>query len=247
MNTYVIIEDDTNTIDKLKNIVTNNFSNIIFLGYAPSIVTGIELIKTTEPDFIFLDVNLEDGESFDILKQFPNPEFKVIFVTSYSKYAVEAFKFSALDFILKPFEKNDIVEVVKKIIAEQDREDYMQKIETFFYNFNSTDKKKLVLKNLDKTHVVAIDDIIYIKSDNNYSTFFLKNNKEIVVSKTIKSFEEKLKGMKFLRSHQSYLVNLSLIQSFDKKNDTILVFDSVELPISQSKKPYLVDFLNQLG
>jgi len=247
MSTYVIIEDDNYTINKVKSIVGSNFSDIAFLGCAASIVTAVDLIKTAEPDFVFLDVNLVDGESFDILKQFPVPNFRVIFVTSYSKYAVEAFKFSALDFILKPFDTNDIIDAVKKIIAEQNKENYLRKIETFFYNYKNIDKKRLVLKNLDKVHVVNIDDIIYVKSDNNYSTFYLKDVKKIVVSKTIKSFEEKLKGLHFLRSHQSYLVNLNYIQSFDKKNDTIILSDNSNIPISQSKRHFLIDFLNQLN
>lgn len=247
MNSYVIIEDDRATVEIIQQIISKHFPSVKFSGVATSITAGLALITSKAPDFIFLDVNLEDGQSFDILKQIPNPDFKVVFITSYSKYAVEAFKFSALDFILKPFEENDIIEVVKKIFTEQSKEDYIHKIEAFFYNYNSTDKKRLVLKNVDKIHVVNVDDIVYIKSDNNYSTFFLKNDKEIIVSKTLKSFEEKLKGLPFLRSHQSYLVNLNLIQSYDKKNDAIVIADNITLPISQSKKHLLNDFLNNIN
>ena len=247
MSSYIIIEDNKHTVAMLKDIVSSNFKDINFLGEASTIVGGIELIKTKHPNFIFLDVNLEDGKSFNILNQFQNPNFKVIFVTSYSKYAVDAFKFSALDFVLKPFTANEILTTVEKVIKEYDKENYTKLVDAFFYNYNSVENKKLVLKNLDQIHVVNIDDIIFIKSDNNYSIFHLKNDKEILVSKTLKSFEEKLKGTSFFRCHQSYLVNLNLMKSYDKKNDVLVFLNNAELPVSQSKKPFLHDFLNKLS
>lgn len=247
MSSYIIIEDDKHTVTMLNDIVSSNFKDINFLGDASTISDGIELIKTKQPNFIFLDVNLEDGKSFNILKQFVNPNFKVIFVTSYSKYAVDAFKFSAIDFVLKPFTTNEILAAVEKVIKEHDKDNYTKLLDTFFYNYSSAENKKLVLKNLDEIHVVNIDDIIYIKSDNNYSTFHLKNDKEILVSKTLKSFEEKLKGTSFFRCHQSYLVNLNLMKSYDKKNDLLVFLNKAELPVSQSKKAFLLDFLNKLS
>lgn len=246
MKNYLIIEDDKRTDDMLKEIMAEYFPEIKYLGNATSITSGIELINLKKPDFIFLDVNLDDGLSFDILKQFPNPNFKVIFITSYSKYAVEAFKFSALDFILKPFTTNDVLDAINKVTTLHDHEIYVEKLNTFFHNFNTTNSKKLVLKNLDEIHIVDTDDIIYLQSDNNYSTFFLKNNKQIVVSKTLKHYDEKLKGLNFFRAHQSYLVNLSFLRSYDKKNEVLLLSNDIKLPVSQSRKAILHDYLNNL-
>lgn len=247
MKYYIIIEDDKGTVNMLKEIVADNSPDIIFSGSASTINSGIELLKAKKPDFIFLDVNLEDGLSFDILKEFPNSNFKVIFITSFSKYAVEAFKFSALDFILKPFTNNDVLEAVKKVTIAYDNEVYNEKIEAFFHNFNTTNNKKLVLKNLDEIHIVDTDTIIYIKSDNNYSTFYLDNNSQIVISKTLKYYDEKLRGLNFFRAHQSYLINLSYLQSYDKKNEVLVLSNDEKLPVSQSRKPILLDFLNKLN
>jgi len=200
MTSYLIIEDDKRTVNMLKDIVSDNFADIKCLGQAASIKVASELLRSNEPDFVFLDVNLEDGESFAILKQFPNPDFKVIFITSYSKYAVDAFKYSALDFILKPFDTKDIVEVVKKTLDKQHKESYAKKIETFFHNYASQ-QKKIVLSNTDNIHVINVEDIIYAESDNNYTTFHVNDGRNILMSKSLKHFELKLSNLFFYRIH----------------------------------------------
>ena len=247
MLSYIIIEDDQRTVQMISSIVHENLPDIIYKGNSSDIKNGVKLIKEMNPDFIFFDVNIDDGKSFEIIKQFPNPNFKIIFITSYSKYAVEAFKLSALDFVLKPFTATEIVMTVEKVIEEYDKENYTKVLDTFFHNYSSLDNKKLVLKNLDEIHVVNIDDIIFIKSDRNYSTFHLKNEKEILVSKTLKSFEQKLTSANFFRCHQSYLVNLNLMKSYDKKNDVLVFINNAELPVSHSKKAFLLNYLNKLS
>lgn len=244
MNNYIIIEDDNYTVDKINDIVANNFPSIIFSGGAPSIVDAIELIKTSQPNFIFLDVNLEDGESFDILKKFPNPNFKIIFVTSYSKYAVEAFKFSALDFVLKPFTSDEIVSAVEKVVVYQSNKDYSKRLDTFFHNYTSA-QKKIILSNVDSIHIILIEDILYAESDNSYTTFYIIDGREILVSKSLKSFEEKLSNYFFFRSHQKYLINLHHITKYNKRSDEIVLLNTTCLPVSQLKKQKLLQILKQ--
>ena len=243
MNSYLIIEDDMRTVTMLKNIVANNFSDCLFSGNAASINAGVDLIRKKDPDFIFLDVNLEDGKSFDILKQFPNPDFKVIFVTSFSKYAVEAFKFSALDFVLKPFDITDIKEAVKKVIAEQNSENYIKKIATFFHNYDSS-QKKIVLSNADDIHIIDLNAIVYAASDNNYTTFFIDDGRKILVSKSLKHFELKLANSFFFRIHQKYLVNTQFIKQFSKRTEEVILTSETKLPVSQSKKVRLLQYLS---
>ena len=147
--TCVIIEDDKNTVAILKNIIYENFPEIESKGSASSITKGIVLIKDVKPDFIFLDVNLDDGEGFDILKSFPSPNFAIIFITSYSKYALEAFKFSAIDFVLKPFTPTEIKDAVHKVIKEKSNTSYIDKIATLYHNHISNNKK--TPKNVQKS------------------------------------------------------------------------------------------------
>lgn len=242
MISYVIIEDDKNTITMLESIVKKEFTNISYAGSAGSIINGISLIKNSQPDFIFLDVNLDDGKSFEILSEFPNPIFKIIFITSYSKYAVEAFKFSALDFVLKPFSPKEIIDAINKVIKQQNAEDYSQKIATFFHNYTSS-QKKIILSNVDSIHIVSIDSILYAKSDNSYTTFFTKDNREILVSKSLKSFEEKLSAHFFFRVHQQYLINIQEIKRYDKRNDQVELLNGTLIPVAQSKKQQLLKTL----
>ncbi len=243
MITCVIIEDDANTVGMLASIITQEFDTIKVLGDASTVIDGIQLIRTTTPDFIFLDVNLDDGKSFEILTEFPNPTFKIIFITSYSKYAVDAFKFSALDFVLKPFSPDEIISAIKKVIEYQNAAHYTQKIHTFFHNYNSS-QKKLVLSNADSINIVAIDTILYAKSDNSYTTFYTNDAREILVSKSLKHFEEQLSPYWFFRIHQQYLVNSRHIKKYDKRNDVVLLSNAVSLPVAQSKKAGLLNILS---
>ncbi len=242
---YVIIEDDQNTVKIIANIISENFSEISFKGNASSISNGIQLIKNTNPDVIFLDVNLDDGEGFEILKSFPSPNFKIIFITSYSKYAIEAFKFSALDFVLKPFTPTEIINAIRKVIKENSNTNYLEKISTLYHNHISNNKK-IILSNSENIHVVTIDDIIYAESDNSYTTVFTKNGEKILVSKSLKSFEEKLTPYLFFRIHQKFLINLKCIKRYHKKNDEIILLNNITLTVSKGKKESLIHFLKSL-
>ncbi len=246
MISCAIIEDDSNTSKMLSSIVTEAFDAIKIVGEASSIKSGIDLINKTNPGFIFLDINLEDGKSFDILRNFPNPAFKIIFITSYSKYAIEAFKFSALDFVLKPFTPLEITKAIDKVVEQQNNEDYTKKLSAFFHNYtNTTSPKKIILSNADSIHVVLIEDILYAKSDNSYTTFFVSDGREILVSKSLKSFDEKLSPHFFFRIHQKYLINLHQIKKYNKRNDEIVLSNNIALPVSQVKKPKLLQLLKQ--
>lgn len=240
----IIIEDNINTITMLKSIIKDNFDTVLVKGNASSVVDGIKLIKTVNPEFILLDVNLDDGEGFEILKAFPKPNFKIIFITSYSKYAIEAFKFSALDFVLKPFSPEEICNAINKVITEKDK-NHIQKLTTFQHNQVSLDKK-LVLSNIDNVYIVNLEDILYAKSDNSYTTFFTLDQGEILVSKSLKSFDAKLSPYLFFRTHQKYLINLNHIKRFNKRSNEVVLLNNHILPVSKGKKEQLMSFLKTL-
>jgi two-component system LytT family response regulator len=241
----IIIEDNKNTVLMLQEIINDNFPSVKVLDTASSILNGIALLTKFKPDFIFLDVNLEDGEGFSILKEFPNADFKIIFITSYSKYAIEALKFSALDFILKPFTPNEICQAIDKVIEHKINNDQKEKLHTFLHNYNSQNKK-IVLSDIENLHVVPIEDIIYASSENSYTIFTLKNKEEIVVSKSLKSFDEKLTPYSFIRIHQRYLINIHYVEKFHKKNEEVLLSNKTTLPVSKAKKDQLIQALKKL-
>lgn len=239
---YAIIEDQEHTVTMISSIVADSFSDFVFCGTASTINKGISLLKKEKPDFVFLDVHLNDGESFQILQEFPSPNFKIIFVTSYSKFAVNAFNFSAIDFVLKPFTSNDITNAIEKVLANNKADLYQEKLAAFFHNYTSS-QQKIVLSNADNIHIVPLENILFAKSDNNYTTFYINDGREILISKPLKHFEEKLSNSFFFRTHQKYLINLNQIVRYNKRHDTIILSNNNSIPVSQSKKASLLQFL----
>ena len=244
--TCIVIEDDVSSSNFIKNVLRKNFPKVKVLSTITSIITAKIELSRSNPDFVILDINLQDGNAFTLLRELDAITFKILFVTAHNKYAVEAFKFSALDFLLKPLYPDDLVQSITKIIDELENQQYHNQLEAFFHNYNEkNNQKKLVLKNLETVHVVGLYEILYIESDNNYSNFHLRDRRKILISKTLKSFEEKLRNENFFRVHQSYIVNLSCVSAFDKKNDTVMLLENICIPVAQRKRKELIEFLGQ--
>jgi len=245
----IIVEDDPVAADMAKGIVNDIFPQIQVLAIIPDIATAKQQLLELAPDFIILDVNLEDGDAFSLLKRLGEIPFKIVFTTSFDAYALEAIKYSALDYLLKPYAPEELKTAIEKVVQQLQKEQYQQQLQALFYNIETEKRsdKKLVLKNLDTIHIVQIKDIIYIQSDSNYSSFYLENGKKIVVSKTLKFYEERLKGLRFFRIHQRYLINLDHIQTVDRKEDQVVLSGIISLPISQSRKKMLFSYLSDLS
>ncbi|MDB4291974.1 LytTR family DNA-binding domain-containing protein [Maribacter sp.] len=244
----IIVEDEVAAAAMARDIIESNFPNVFISAITANIASAKQEIETLAPDFVVLDVNLEDGDAFELLKQLKEIVFKIIFVTSHDKYAVEAFKFSALDFLLKPYTPKQLIQAVEKVISQLGEDRYHLQLETLLQNVDgSNTPTKLILKNVEAVHVVPIATIISISADNNYSIFCLSDGREIMVSKTLKSFDEKLKSHGFFRIHQSHLINLDAITTIDKKNDKVVFSNHKELPISQDKKRMLLNYLDGLN
>lgn len=246
--TCLIIEDDPDSAEVAGNLLKNHFNSITLVGTAGNLEAGYQLLMSKKPQLVILDINLPDGTAFDLLKKIQTPDFKIIFTTAFSKYAIEAFKFSALDYLLKPYTPSEFVTSVEKALTEIDKENHHQLLETFRYNFESqtNSDKKLVLKNAEAVHVVPLKDIIQAKSDNNYTLFLVTDGRKILISKPLKEFDQKLNNYGFLRVHQSHLVNLEHARSYNKREDSLLLSDTTEVPVSQSKKSLLWEYFDKL-
>ncbi len=243
----IIIEDDSFAAEMAEDIILGHFKNVAITAIISDVATALLRLQEKQPDFVILDVNLKDGNAFELLKGLPQIDFKIIFTTSFDKYAVRAFRFSALDYLLKPYLPSDLVQAVEKVISALDHAVYTEQWSAFYHNLDTSDAdRKLVLKNLDAIHIVAVKDIVYIASDNNYSQFFLKDDKKLLASKTLKTYEEQLKDSGFLRVHQRFLINMDHIRSYHKKNDMLLLSGNREVPVSQSRKAVLTRFLDGL-
>ena len=250
MMNVVIIDDESHARQSIRVILESQFKNINILGEAGNVVDAVELINSKKPDLLFLDINLEDGSGFDILKKLSYKQFKIIFITAYEEYAIQAIKFSAFDYILKPLNPKELVGAVNRVLEENFIPDSIEdKLNTFFTNLSSTNscQKKIVLKTSDKIHIVDVNNIVRFESDNSYCTIFLNTGKSIVVSKSIKSYEQLLAPLGFMRVHQSHLINCNYITYYEKQDGGSLVMsDNSNIPVSNQKKPILFAYLDSL-
>ena len=241
-----IIDDEENARNIIKGIITYNFPdfNILLAG---SMMQGLNLINEQKPEVVLLDIEMPDGTGLDLLSKINKIDFKIIFITAYEKYAVQAFKFSALDYLLKPISETDLVNSVNRAQQEINLEEMIIKLQLFTENMALPKKdKKIILKTMDAIHIINIKDIIHCEAERNYTTFYLKNNKRITVTKTLKEFEEMLKGFNFFRSHHSHLVNFEEISSYRKKDGGYLIMKNKQnVPVSFSKKEQLIQLMKK--
>ena len=192
---------------------------------------------------------MQDGSGFDLLNKFQSPEFIPVFITAYNHYAIKAFKYSALDYLVKPVDPDELIQTVRKASGYAEKKDIAKKIDALNVNLNDklSEPQKIVLKTEQNIYIVDVADIINCESDGNYTTVFLIDEKKIVVSKIIKEFEELLKSNNFLRIHQSHLINLSYLSSYGKQTGYVIMKNNKKIPVSSRKKNLLKNFLDQLS
>lgn len=244
----VIIDDELRARNTTKKMVEMYCPNVAITGEAADISSAIEEIKKTQPDLLLLDVNLSDGTGFDILRQLGNHKLKVIFITGHQEHALNAIKFSALDFLLKPLIPEELVAAIDKAVEQISDEDLNLKIEAFINNTLPGKDKKIILKTAENIYLQKVEDILYCESSNNYTTFFLTKNRKILVSKPIKDYETLLAEDGFFRVHNSYLINVKHIDRFEKKDGGFVILtDGHRVPVASRKKETLLNLLDKLA
>ncbi|MBN2892902.1 MAG: response regulator transcription factor [Bacteroidales bacterium] len=245
----IIIDDEPHAITVISKIIENYTKGFKIIATADDVASGVETINKYSPDILLLDINLSDGTGFDILNQIKTHNFKLIFITAYDQYAIQAFKFSAFDYILKPVDPDELISVLEKIKPELSNIDYSTQLKTFFENLQTSanSEKKIVLKTHDTIFVENTKDLIYCKADNNYTEFHIID-KKVLVSNTLKHYENTLDNSTFIRCHQSYIVNLFHIKKYDKRDGGFLILsDNSQIPVSASKKQIVLDAIDNLG
>jgi len=245
-----VIIDDEPAIQKVNSrLLSEYFPEIKIAGTVDSVEDGIQLIKDKNPQIVLLDVEINNGTGFQILQQLKPYSFKVVFITGYDSYALKAIKFSALDYILKPVNETEFQQAIQHAIDEinSNRDQQLQTRVLFDSLQRENRGKKLVLKTIDSLHVVDADDIFFCRSDNSYTTFYLVNDEKIMVSKSIREYEELLSSYGFFRPHQSYLVNLNQISKIDKTDGGFIIMKNhKEIPISTRRKQTLMQAIEKL-
>lgn len=252
MITAVLIDDDVNLREGMKGLLSLYAPDITIIGEADSVESGVEILNKLNPQIVFLDIQMNDGTGFDILEKLSEINGKVtshvVFVTAYEHYAIKAFRFSALDFLLKPVGPDELEKVIDKIRTILEKDNDYSHIDLLLENIRkkADNFKRIALSNSDGIHLLDINDIIRCESDDNYTKFFVKNGKPILISKTLKEYEELLSEYDFVRIHQSHLINLAYVKSYVKKeNGFVLMHNDEQLPVSQRKRELLQEILSK--
>lgn len=242
----LVIDNETEIRSSVVDLITAFCTDIKEIGQADGVENGIQKIKDFVPDIVFLDVELGDGTGMDLLTRLGKVDFYVVFITAYHKYAVDAFRFSAIDFLLKPINPEELMRSVERINSQNNVRiiDQIKVLKEIITNTLNHDKK-IVLRDNASIYFVKISDIIRCESDRSYTSFIIKEQKSIIVSKGIKDYEELLSPHGFIRTHQSHLVNVSKIVRFDKHEGGYLVMENGHhVPVSQRKKEEVIELLS---
>lgn len=243
-----IVDNETEIRRSILDLIAAFCPEITEIGEATSVEEACRMIPEYKPEVLFLDVELGDGTGMDVLTRLGQVDFPVIFITAHNAYAVEAFRFSAIDFLLKPVDPEELMRSMERVKATQ-KNSIAEQLNVLkdIITGSLHSERKIVLRDNASIYFVKVADIIRCEADRSYTSFYLHNGKTIVVSKGIKEFEEMLEPLGFIRTHQSHLVNISKIQRFDKSEGGHLVMDNGNLvPVSQRKREEVIEFLSRL-
>lgn len=238
----VVIDDMALARKSLIKDIKENFREIEVIGEAGSVINATKLIKKTDPDLIFLDIHLTDGDGFDILEICHPVRGQVIFTTASDKHAVKAFQFSALDYLLKPIDPELLVKAVKKSLQSI----HKSKIEVQAFRDNYQSPRKLVLHTAEVLKIVELSQIVRLESMGNYTYFFFEDGEKLLITKTLKEYDDILRENGFLRVHQSHLINMDQLKSYVKtEGGYLLMKDGSRVPVSVRKKSSVLEAIEK--
>jgi two-component system LytT family response regulator len=247
MRKILSIDDEKRIRDFVKRMIDSFGFDVEVFTDGENVETGIAAIKSLKPDIVFLDIQMPDGTGFDLLNQVGEKTFELIFITAFQEYAIMAIKFSALDYILKPIDAEELKTALQNALDTIDFKKEETQYEALSHNLNTNQKRKLVLKTQESVHVVDLNEIIRCEADKNYTFFYLNSGKKILVSRTLKDFELLLSNHGFFRVQQSHLINIEYIDRYDKsEGGSVIMKDGSAVPLSNAKKDLFFQLLENL-
>ncbi len=246
MTKALIIDDEAKARQGLRLVIEKYCPEIELIGLCESPEVGLEKIASLHPDLVFLDVQMPNMSGFDLLDNVPEINFEVIFVTAYDKYAIKAIRFSALDYLLKPIDVDDLISAVKRIYQKQG--DKNANYQSLLSNVNSESRKlkRLAIPSENEIIMQPTENIIYCQADSSYTTLYIEGGKKIIVAKTLKEFEYMLPETDFCRIHHSTLVNMAHVVKYIKgEGGYIIVSNNTHLNVSRRKKENFISLLQR--
>jgi two-component system, LytTR family, response regulator len=234
----ILIDDEKNNLDNLRQLLLAYCPSVQVVATAMNTTDGKLIIHEHKPDIVFLDIQMPKKSGFDLLRELDQYTFEVIFVTAYDQFAIQAVKFAAVDYLLKPVNIEELQAAVDRAEIRSKQKKQNQQLENLLHLLSQNkEEHRIALATLKETRFVNTGTIIRCESSNNYTTFFLKDGEKLIVSKPIYEFEELLSGYGFIRPHQSHLINRSYIKSLVKEDGGYLLLENgVQIPISRAKK-----------
>ena len=237
----IVVEDDPqmrrDIVEKIQTLFPEDIS---ILAECDSVTTAKQQIEKLQPDLIFLDIQLTDGVGFDVLTSSNYKDFDVIFITGFDHHAIKAIRVGALDYIIKPVDEEELREAIEKAIKNQQEDKQLEKLAQVSSDyFKGVEKKRIIIKTVSTVYAIYEDDILYCKSDGNYTTLFTQNFERIVASKPIKKILEILSEDVFIRCHQSYIVNKKYVSRYNKNGVLVLIQD-IKVPVSSRRQEYVL-------
>jgi two-component system LytT family response regulator len=237
----IVIDDEKLSREVICNYLKGYCNDIEVVATSSSVKTAYKAIKKYNPDFVFLDIEMADGKGFDLLMMFEQINFKVIFVTAYSEYAVKAFRFSAVDYLLKPVKIDELISAVEKIKSLKEQVPGTDILAELMKNLNreSALPRTLVIPHLKGFDILKIYEIIMCMADGYCTNFFVTGNRKYVSSKNLKHFDEMLEEQNIIRVHHSYLVNINHVLSYSRQGE-ILLTEGHKAYLGDSYKNYFI-------
>ncbi|MNJ88847.1 Transcriptional regulatory protein YehT [compost metagenome] len=233
----LIIDDEKMARENCMMVLSRSGIENLTVREADSVPAALAEIDAFNPDLLLLDIQLHDRTGFEILQEIAPRYIPTIFITAYNDFALKAFQVSALDYLLKPFDPSDLTTALLKAQKQIQNNRILEQMDVFRQQFKPAGSKRIVLNTADTLHIVDINEITYCLADGAYTHFFFIDRKSILVSKTLAHFETIIDNPQFIRTHQSYLVNMHHVTQFDKRNGGFLILpNNIEIPVSTRKK-----------
>ena len=245
----LIVDDEVKIRQMIAEIIHSYCRGVEIIAHAEGVSQAERMILDLSPDLVLLDIKMDDGTGFDLLSRLNKIDFRVVFITAYSEFALKAIKFSALDYILKPIDPKELIDAINNAahLLVEDQHRQIQHLSGNLANNNGQTAKKVLLKTAESLHIIKLSDIYYCEAHGGYTLFYTGVDQHILVSKPLGEYEELFIEYGFFRVHKSYMVNLQKVERFIKEEGgALLMGEGIRVPVASRKKDQLITLLEKL-